>query len=130
MGIPCSFAYPFCVIGFYKVKYFIIGERELVLAFSLVGVSGAVAVNRTEALDVFNRITGKGSGEVSAPTVSEIPKVLILTEEVSAMLEQEVLDWQMKGEYPLIVEIPGIHGHLQGHKSLTDSIREAIGISV
>lgn len=112
------------------MKYFIIGERELVLAFSLVGVSGAVAVNRTEALDIFNRITGKGSGEVSAPTENEIPKVLILTEEVSVMLEQEVLDWQMKGSYPLIVEIPGIHGHLQGKKTLTDSIREAVGIHV
>ena len=64
------------------------------------------------------------------PSVEQIPKVLILTEEVSAMLESEVLDWQMKGNYPLIVEIPGIHGHLQGHKSLSDSIREAVGISV
>ena len=112
------------------MNYFIIGERELVLAFSLVGVSGAVAVNRAEALEIFNQVTGKGSGQLSAPSVEQIPKVLILTEEVSAMLESEVLDWQMKGNYPLIVEIPGIHGHLQGHKSLSDSIREAAGISV
>lgn len=112
------------------MNYFIIGERELVLAFSLVGVSGAVAVNRAEALEIFNQVTGKGSGQLFAPSVEQIPKVLILTEEVSAMLESEVLDWQMKGNYPLIVEIPGIHGHLQGHKSLSDSIREAVGISV
>lgn len=112
------------------MKYFIIGERELVLAFSLVGVSGAVAVNRTEALDAFNRITGKGSSSISAPSVEEVPKVLILTEEVSVMLEEEVVEWQMKGSYPLIVEVPGIHGHLQGKKSLSDSIREAVGISV
>jgi V/A-type H+-transporting ATPase subunit F len=33
-------------------------------------------------------------------------------------------------QYPLIVEIPGIHGHMEGKKSLTDAIREAVGISV
>jgi V/A-type H+-transporting ATPase subunit F len=111
------------------VKYFVIGERELVLAFGLVGVQGTVAVTRDEALAAFNRVTGRG-GTFSAPTDEERPKVLILTENVIVMIEQEVLDWQKKGGYPLIVEIPGIQGHLKGRKSLTDSIREAIGVQV
>ena len=110
------------------MEYFVIGEREIVLAFKLVGVDGSVSVNRTEALYAFNRITGRG-GIASVPA-SERPKVLILTEEVSSMLEDEVLDWQKGAEYPLIVEIPGIRGHLEGKKTLTDSIREAIGIQV
>lgn len=110
------------------MEYFVIGEREIVLAFKLVGVEGSIAVNRSEALDSFNRITGHG-GTASVPS-SERPKVLILTEEVSSMLEEEVLDWQKGAEYPLIVEVPGIHGHLQGRKSLTDAIREAVGIQV
>jgi vacuolar-type H+-ATPase subunit F/Vma7 len=111
------------------LKYFVIGERELVLAFALVGVQGAVAVNRGEALEAFNRITGKGGAEAT-PVDGEHPKVLILTEGVSDMLAQEVLDWQKKGGYPLIVEIPGIQGHLKGRKTLTDAIREAIGVQV
>ncbi len=110
------------------MEYFIIGERELVLAFKLVGVDGAIALNRSEALDAFNRVTGQG-GVLSVPA-SERPKVLILTEEVSSMLDQEVLDWQKGAQYPLLVEIPGIHGHLKGKKSLTDAIREAVGIQV
>jgi V/A-type H+-transporting ATPase subunit F len=108
------------------VKYFVIGERELVLAFGLVGVAGAVAVNQTEALDAFMRITGRGD----TPSMSERAKVLILTEDVSVLIEDEVLEWQKRGQYPLIVEIPGLHGHLEGKKSLTDAIREAIGIHV
>ncbi|MBQ6029401.1 MAG: ATPase V, partial [Treponema sp.] len=52
------------------MKYFVIGEREIVLAFGLVGVSGAVAANRSEALDAFNRVTGKG-GAVNAPAIEE-----------------------------------------------------------
>jgi V/A-type H+-transporting ATPase subunit F len=110
------------------LEYFVIGERELVLAFKLVGVDGTVALSRDKALDSFNRLTGKG-GTASVPA-SERPKVLILTEEVSSMLEEEVLDWQQGAQYPLIVEIPGIQGHLKGRKTLTDAIREAIGIQV
>lgn len=110
------------------MEYFVIGEREIVLGFKLVGVHGTIATNRSEALDAFNRVTGHG-GTVSVP-VDEKPKVLILTEEISAMLDEEVLSWQKSAQYPLIVEVPGIHGHLEGKKSLTDSIREAVGISV
>ena len=51
-------------------------------------------------------------------------------ESVADMLEKEVLDWQKGGRVPLIVEVPGLQGHLQGRKTLTESIREAVGISV
>lgn len=112
------------------MKYFVIGERELVLAFALVGVNGSVAVNRDEALESFHRVTGKGATSVGEAVIAERPKVLILTEDVSVMLEDEVLEWQMSGAYPLIVEIPGLHGRLEGKKTLTDSIREAVGIHV
>ena len=110
------------------MNYFVIGEREIVLAFGLVGVQGAAAVNRAEALDAFNRVTGKG-GTAGTPQ-DQRPKVLILTEEVSMLLEDEVIDWQKGAKYPLIVEIPGINGHLSGRKTLTDAIREAVGIQV
>lgn len=111
------------------MKYFVIGEREIVLAFSLVGVKGAVAVNRATALEAFYKATGTG-GAISSTVAGEHPKVLILTEDVSVMIEDEVLSWQQSGKCPLIVEIPGINGHLIGKKTLTDSIREAIGIHV
>ncbi|OJF76900.1 MAG: ATPase V [Treponema sp. CETP13] len=112
------------------MQYFVIGERELVLAFGLVGVQGDIAVNRTEALDSFMRHTGRGSIATGVPSVEARSKVLILTEEVADMLQDEVLEWQKKGDYPLIVEIPGLNGHLEGRKTMTDAIREAIGVHV
>ncbi len=110
------------------MEYFVIAEREIILGFKLVGVDGSIALNRAEALTAFRRVTG--SGGVESVPVGERPKILILTEDVSAMIEDEVLAWQKGSQYPLIVEIPGIHGHLEGKKSLTDAIREAVGISV
>lgn len=100
----------------------------MVLAFKLTGISGTVAETRQEVLDAFNRITGKGS-EIAAP-VDEVPNVLILTEAAAAQIEEEEVAWQKKGEYPLIVEIPCLEGHLKGKKGLTEAIREAIGVQV
>ncbi|MGL4986733.1 MAG: V-type ATP synthase subunit F [Treponemataceae bacterium] len=113
------------------MNYYIIGERELVLAFGLVGVKGEVAVNRNEALDAFLRVTSGGvvDGKNITAQASDI-RILILTESVSVLIEDEVLAWQKKGDFPLIVEIPPIQGHLQGKKRLTDAIREAIGVHI
>lgn len=111
------------------MEYFVIGEREIVLAFMLVGVKGQTAVNRSEALNAFMRVTGQ-SASVDSPAEQDRPKVLILSEDVSDMLSPEVRDWQMKGSSPLIVEIPGLGGHIEGRKTLTDAIREAVGIQV
>lgn len=111
------------------MEFFVIGESEIVTGFALVGVQGKVAVNRTDALEVFNRMTGQSS-VVSGIITQDKPKVLILTEEVALMLEKEVYDWQMKAAAPLIVEIPGLHGHVSGRKSLSDAIKEAVGVQI
>lgn len=110
------------------MKFYIIGERELVLAFKLTGVEGTIAESRAEVLDAFNRVTGKG-GIANVPT-GEIPRVLILTEQAASQIEDEEIEWQKSGKFPLIVEIPGLNGHISGKKSLSDAIREAVGVSV
>ncbi|MCQ2241273.1 V-type ATP synthase subunit F [Treponema sp.] len=111
------------------MDYFVIGERELVLGFNLVGVQGQPVSNRQEALDSFNLHTGQVR-DMRASVESERPKVLIVTEDVADMLSAEIQAWQMTGKSPLIVEIPGLNGHIPGRKTLTDSIREAVGINV
>ena len=59
------------------MKFYIIGEREIVLAFKLTGIDGTIAESRNEVLDAFNRVTGKG-GIANVPS-GEIPRILILT---------------------------------------------------
>lgn len=110
------------------MKFYIIGDREMVLAFKLTGVNGTVAETREEVLEAFNRTIGKG-GQNSAP-IEEVPDVLILTEGAASSIEDEELAWQKTGKFPLIVEIPSLDGHVAGKKTLTDAIREAIGVQV
>ncbi len=101
------------------MNYHVLAEEEIVIGFGFVGVPGTAISRPDEALDAFRDLTSKGEVQV-----------LILTEQVSAMVEEEVMAWQAAGEYPLIVEIPGLHGRIAGKRTLVESIREAVGIHV
>ena len=101
------------------MEYFVIGDEEIVIGFGFVGVKGVVVNNREEALIEFEKAVNSGT-----------ILIVIITEGVSMLIDDKVSDWQLKGSYPLVVEIPGIEGHIEGRKTMLDSIKEAIGISV
>ncbi len=101
------------------MEFFVIGDEEVVLGFRFAGAEGAAVYNREGALEAFRRATTQGD-----------VKILIITEQVSAMIEEEVTAWQYDGAYPLVVEVPGIDGHLENRRSLVDAIREAVGVHV
>ena len=101
------------------MEFHVIGDEEVVVGFRFVGVPGTVVSSADEAREAFTEVTREGTA-----------RVLILTEQVSSLIPREVMDWQMNGAYPLIVEIPGIHGHAADRRSLIDSIRDAVGLHV
>ena len=115
--------------------YFYIGDDELATAFRLIGIEGAVVRDSAEATAVFRRVTEgwvAEAGMVLPGTLegAEGCRVLIITDEVTDWLDDLVIDWQLSGRYPLIVEIPGIMGRRPDRKTLVEAIREAIGIHV
>jgi len=117
------------------VDYYFIGDPELVTGFRFIGIEGTAVRDAPEATAVFRRITEGWIEEAGAALPVSLPgaegcQVLILTEEVAGWLDELLINWQVSGRYPLIVEIPGIMGRLTGKKTLVDSIREAIGIHV
>ncbi|MDR1909348.1 MAG: V-type ATP synthase subunit F [Spirochaetaceae bacterium] len=113
------------------MDYYFIGDPELVTAFRFVGIEGAAVQGPEDARRAFERITGGGEpgGQGGAPP-GETCRVLILSEEAADWLGDTLVDWQLSGKYPLVAEIPGILGRLEGRKTLVDSIREAIGIHI
>ena len=117
------------------MDYYFIGDSELVTAFRFIGIEGTSVRDSVEAAVVFRRIT-EGLVEEAGVTLPGMPEgvggcqVLILTEEVADWLDDLLVNWQVSGRYPLVVEIPGIIGRLAGRKTLVESIREAIGIHV
>ena len=101
------------------MDFFVLGEEEIIIGFDVVGVQGRVVSSREDALSGFQEA-------VAIPGL----KVLIMTEEAASFIDEELTAWNLSGRFPLLVEIPGIQGRLQGKKSLMQSIREAVGISV
>ncbi|MDR1374731.1 MAG: ATPase V [Treponema sp.] len=115
------------------MNYFFIGDPELVTAFRFVGIDGAVALNADDARSAFFRVTrgwDTTAGTALPGTMPESCRVLIVTEEAAGWLGEDLAQWQLSGRYPLVVEIPGPMGRLEGRKTLVDSIREAIGVHV
>jgi V/A-type H+-transporting ATPase subunit F len=113
------------------VDYFFIGDPELVIAFRFVGVEGQAVRNPEETRSLFLKVT-RGWNETAGAVLpgNESCRVLILTEEAADWLGDDLTQWQLSGRYPLVVEIPGTLGRLEGRKTLVDSIREAVGIHV
>jgi vacuolar-type H+-ATPase subunit F/Vma7 len=109
--------------------FHVIAGSEIVLGFAYAGIEGTQAESREEALAAFMRMTGRDRGPAGMDAVPAC-KVLILGQDAAAMIEAEVLAWQVEGAYPLVVEVPPLSGKVEGRKSLMDSIREAIGINV
>jgi V/A-type H+-transporting ATPase subunit F len=99
--------------------YFFLGSDELLTAFRFAGVDGVAAESREETLAAFQRATGQTAA-----------RILIIEESAALALGDELVHWQLTGKYPLVVEIPGLAGHLEGRRTLVDAINEAIGIHV
>jgi len=120
------------------LDYFFLGDEELVTALRSIGIPGIAVRDADEAVVVFRRIT-EGASATGNENTAALPetmpdadncRVLILTEETADWLGEFMINWQLSGRYPLIVEIPGISGRIEGRKTLVDSIREAIGIHI
>jgi V/A-type H+-transporting ATPase subunit F len=110
--------------------FFVVAEEEIVLAFRMVGVPGRAANGREDALDAFRYATGRGDDPSGRPYKGIGAKVLILTEDIVDLLEGEAMDWQLGGDFPLIVEIPSQGPSRPGRKSLEDAVREAVGVGI
>ena len=100
------------------MDYFFIGDPELATAFRFVGIQGLSVSTAEEALAAFKKNT-------------KSCRVLIITEEIAAWLGETLTQWRLnKAGFPLVVEIPGILGHMSGYKTIVESIREAIGVHI
>jgi V/A-type H+-transporting ATPase subunit F len=108
------------------MEFYFIGDEELVTAFRFIGIEGEAVRDASHAVEVFKDIT---EGTKTSGTEPHC-EVLILTEETAEWLGDHMINWQISGRYPLIVEIPGITGKHIDRKTLVDLIREAIGIHV
>nr|WP_330377560.1 V-type ATP synthase subunit F [Cellulosilyticum ruminicola] len=56
--------------------------------------------------------------------------IILLTEKIVDMVQDEVIDYKIKNKKPLIIEIPDRHGTTRGTDVITNYIRESVGIRI
>lgn len=101
------------------MKVAVIGHPEAVLGFSLAGVAGRPATNAEEADQAINET-------LATPDVG----IILVTEDVAAMIETRMNELKMKSTVPLVVEIPGPAGPPAGKQALSEIVKRAIGIKI
>jgi V/A-type H+-transporting ATPase subunit F len=101
------------------MKFFVIGDRQTVLGFRLVGIQGTLAAEREDALAALDAaVTRKDIG------------IVLITEALAAKVRDEV-DARLYGiGFPLVLEIPDASGASPERPDIEDVVRKAIGISV
>jgi len=99
------------------VKFFVIGDEDTVLGFSLAGADGIVVHDATSARRALDETMER-----------EEIGIIIITERVATMIRDEVNAYFYQRAYPLIVEIPDRLGPLEERVSVRDVIQTAVGI--
>jgi V/A-type H+-transporting ATPase subunit F len=101
------------------VKLFCIADEDTVRGFRLAGVAGQVVSDAGEAVDAVKRAAAMpGLG------------LLIVTDVVASEAQAEIDRIRLECVQPLIAEIPGPDGPMEGRKTLREFVQEAVGISV
>ncbi len=101
------------------MQFFCIADEDTVRGFRLAGVAGRAVADASQVSDAL----------AQAATQSDCG-IVILTEQIAAMVREKVDAFRLEHTRPLIVEIPGPSGPMRGRRSLREIAQEAICIKV
>ena len=99
------------------MKVLVIGNQEAVLGFSLVGVHGKAV----STADEVNQALDEALSTADAG-------IVLVTEDVAALIESRMDQLKLRSTVPLVVEIPGPQGVSSDRPSLNDVVLRAIGV--
>ncbi len=100
------------------MNYFVIGDEDTILGFSLVGVAGLVATNPGEARAAWDKALE-----------SHMNAIIIITEDIADMMRETVDRYLFSEVFPLVVEIPSARGEGTS-RDIRALVNEAIGVSL
>ncbi len=101
------------------MEYFVLGDEDTVLGFSLVGVAGRVVSDADDARAAFRDVIDDGT-----------TGIIVITEPVAGLIRETVDAYLFTSDFPLILEIPDRHGRDPERPGLREVVNQAIGIRV
>ncbi|OHD54755.1 MAG: hypothetical protein A2Y33_01925 [Spirochaetes bacterium GWF1_51_8] len=101
------------------MKTVVLGDKYTVLLFSFAGLEGRIVENEAQAIEQVKDIRrNKEYG------------LMIVTERIAQWANTWINKTRFSKSNLLIVEVPDRSGHIETGKSLSDFIREAVGIRI
>ncbi len=97
----------------------VLGDKETALLFGLEGVESRIVENQENAIEEIKKIRKSRSCGL-----------IVVTERVAEWARDLINQMRFSKELPLVIDIPDSRGHIEGIKTLSDYIREAVGIRV
>ncbi len=97
---------------------FVIGDENAILGFSLVGIEGQVVKSLDEAKKALD----------AALTRKDL-KILLITEDWAAQMQDRVDELKMNSRRPLVLDIPGPGTQPRG-ESLRELVEKVIGLQI
>lgn len=101
------------------MKFYIIGNNETVMGFSLVGIQGQAVSNRDETSKALKDAVGEGN-----------VGIIFVAERFAREIRPEIDSISAKGSFPLIVEIPDRAGPVEDRAKIRDIVQKAVGVNV
>ena len=101
------------------MAYRIIGDPDTVLGYRFAGVTGDAVENVEQAREAFSKALE-----------SDEPGILLLTQPVEDMIEDEVTAHRLTSKPPYVAVVPDIWGGGRKRKTLQETISEAVGIKI
>ena len=101
------------------MKIFCLADEDTVRGFGLAGIEGRAVADGTEARDALRELVQRDD-----------VGLLVVTDVVAAEVEDEISRIRIERPSPLIAEIPGPDGPMEGRKTLRQFVQEAVGINV
>jgi V/A-type H+-transporting ATPase subunit F len=101
------------------MKFYVIGDRQTVLGFRLVGIEGTDVAGREEAV-----------AALKATVARTDIGIILITETIAGQMRDEVEARLYGMGFPLVLEIPDLKGPSADRPPLEDIVRKAIGITI
>ena len=101
------------------MKFHVIGDRQTVLGFRLVGVEGTVATEREAALEALHKVVE-----------TRETGIVLVTEAVATKIRDEVEARLYGMGFPLVLEIPDASGPADDRPEIDEIVRKAVGINI
>jgi len=99
------------------MNFFCIADKESSLGFKFSGIETREISTKAEALEAF-----------SVALAVENVGIIIVTEKAASFMREKLNQFLYSEELPLIIEVPS-RGPVKRRKSVSESLKEIIGIS-